>query len=92
MNEQHFMLTVYSNFYKGYSVHAESDFTITRLYLTLGVDTHPRLFLDEISNNEIANKIDTGEWEEYLKNLITIDVEKEFNIVNIQAAMIRMVS
>ena len=46
MNEQHFMLTVYSNFYKGYSVHAESDFTITRLYLTLGVDTHPRLFLD----------------------------------------------
>ena len=57
-------------------------FTITRLYLTLGVDTHPRLFLDEISNNEIANKIDTGEWEEYLKNLITIDVEKEFNIVN----------
>ena len=23
MNEQHFMLTVYSNFYKGYSVHAE---------------------------------------------------------------------
>lgn len=44
MNEQHFMLTVYSNFYKGYSVHAESDFTITRLYLTLGVDTHPRLF------------------------------------------------
>ena len=82
MNEQHFMLTVYSNFYKGYSVHAESDFTITRLYLTLGVDTHPRLFLDEISNNEIANKIDTGEWEEYLKNLITIDVETEFNIVN----------
>lgn len=82
MNVQHFMLTVYSNFYKEYSVHAESDLTTTRLYLTMGVDTHPRLYLDEISNQEIANMIDLEEWEEYLKNLITIDMEKEFTVVN----------
>lgn len=26
--------------------------------------------------------IDLEEWEEYLKNLITIDMEKEFTVVN----------
>ena len=82
MNSQHFMLTVYSDFYKSYSVHAESDLIYTRLFLTLGVDTHPRLFLTEISNIEFVDMMDDGRWKEYLKKLITPDVEKEFGIVN----------
>lgn len=76
------MLTVYSDFYKTYSVHAESDLINTRLFLTLGADTHPRLFLTELPNIEFVDILKDGRWKEYLKNLITPDIEKEFGIVN----------
>lgn len=82
MNDQHFMLTVYSDFYKGYSIHAESDLISTRLFLTMGADTHPRLFLTELSNVEFVESIRGGKWNEYLRSLVTPDVEKDFDSVN----------
>ncbi len=82
MKEQHFSLTVYSEFYKGYSVQAESDLINTRLFLTMGADTHPRLFLTELSNREMVEMIELGTVEECLKNLITEETEKQFDIVN----------
>ena len=48
----------------------------------MGADTHPRLFLTELSNVEFVERISGGKWNEYLRSLITLDVEKEFNIVN----------
>lgn len=82
MESQHFVLTVYSDFYKGYSVHAESDLISTRLYLTMGADTHPRLFLTELSNVKFVNEVSSGKWNEYLRDLISPDVEREFMLVN----------
>lgn len=84
MNKQNLLLAIYEVGYKNikYEVHAEIGLVNTCFYLTYP-NSHPRVFLTEMSNKEIADMKDLGYWESFIKHELIDDLDvKRLIVVN----------